>query len=188
MAGKIAGILGVVFTQLLAWVAFAVLAIYIGGNYLNIDQIQNVSINGKMVLTTAAIALPPFVMLAALLTALGSTLAEAQEAQQATGLFMIPYMLPIYLLQPLMEDPNGPLAVGLSLFPPTSVVTFSLRLGFSQVPTWQIAASIAISAVCALGAIWLAGRAFRLGMLRYGQRLNWRLIFSRKQVQGVGNE
>ncbi len=188
MAGKIVGILGVVFTQLLAWVAFGVLAVYVGGHYLDITQIQNVSLDLKMVLTTAAIAIPPFVMLAGFMTAIGATVAEAQEAQQVTGLLIFPYMIPIYLIQPLIEHPNGPLAVGMSLFPPTAVVTFGLRLAFSQVPTWQIFASIAVSSLCALGAIWLAGRAFRLGMLRYGQRLNWRHIFARKQLEGVRNE
>jgi hypothetical protein len=31
-----------------------------------------------------------------------------------------------------------------------------------------------------VSAIWLAGRAFRLGMLRYGQRLKWREVFARQ--------
>jgi hypothetical protein len=28
--------------------------------------------------------------------------------------------------------------------------------------------------ICAVAAVWFAGRAFRLGMLRYGQRVAWR--------------
>jgi ABC-2 type transport system permease protein len=44
------------------------------------------------------------------------------------------------------------------------------------VPTWQILASFTVQTICALGALWIAGRAFRFGMLRYGQRLTWRRL------------
>jgi hypothetical protein len=60
---------------------------------------------------------------------------------------------------------------------------FSLRAGFSHVPAWQIATSFAILVLCACGAVWLAGRAFRLGMLRYGQRVDWRELFPRAQMR-----
>jgi hypothetical protein len=33
---------------------------------------------------------------------------------------------------------------------------------------------VTLLVLCAGGAVWVAGRAFRLGMLRYGQRLDWR--------------
>jgi ABC-2 type transport system permease protein len=55
-----------------------------------------------------------------------------------------------------------------------------IRQGVTIIPGWQIAVSAIILVVCAAGAIWLAGRAFRLGMLRYGKRLAWREIFTRR--------
>jgi len=45
-----------------------------------------------------------------------------------------------------------------------------------------VIASVSILVLSAVGAVWLAGRAFRLGMLRYGQRLRWKEIFSRIRV------
>jgi hypothetical protein len=42
--------------------------------------------------------------------------------------------------------------------------------------------NLAILVLCALAALWLAGRAFRLGMLRYGQRLSWRELFGRHRT------
>ena len=44
-----------------------------------------------------------------------------------------------------------------------------------MVPAWQILASVVIQLFCAVVAVWLAGKAFRLGMLRYGQRLRLRI-------------
>jgi hypothetical protein len=34
----------------------------------------------------------------------------------------------------------------------------------------------------AITAVWVAGRAFRVGMLRYGQRVRWKEIFSQQKV------
>ncbi len=179
IAGKVIGILGVVLTQFLFWVGFGALCVVVGGNWMDIELLQNIDIDLRMFAVTVMIAAPAFVMLAGLMTAAGATFADAQEAQQLTGLFVVPFMIPIWLLQPILEHPNSPLSIALSFFPPTSVGTYSLRLAFSEVPGWQIVASITISSLCAVGALWLAGRAFRLGMLRYGKQLNWRELFGR---------
>ena len=85
------------------------------------------------------------------------------------------------LFGPIVEHPNGPLIIGLSLFPITALPTLSLRLTFSVVPFWQIGLSVALTTLSAWGAVWLAGRAFRLEMLRYGQRLNWRELLNVKR-------
>ena len=55
-------------------------------------------------------------------------------------------------------------------------MTMLVRDGLTILPAWQIAASSAIQILFAVGAIWMAGRAFRLGMLLYGRRLQWREI------------
>jgi ABC-2 type transport system permease protein len=47
------------------------------------------------------------------------------------------------------------------------------------VPVWQIATSLAILFLLSACSIWFAGRAFRLGMLRYGKRLSWKELMRR---------
>ena len=78
-----------------------------------------------------------------------------------------------------MEHPNSPLAVGLSFFPLTAPLTVLMRAGLTEIPIWQIVAISIIMVLSAAGSLWLAGRAFRLGMLRYGQRLRLVEIFRR---------
>jgi ABC-2 type transport system permease protein len=177
IGGKVLGIMAILFTQVVAWIGFTGLGIWIGGRYLGIGILQNLSLDIKLILPVVAIGLPAFVMVAALTTALGATVAETQEAQQATGLFALPLMSPFWLFGAIVNSPNGPLAIGLTLFPVTALSAISLRVAFSQVPSWQIGVSVAITSLCAFVALWLAGRAFRLGMLRYGQRLSWRELF-----------
>jgi ABC-2 type transport system permease protein len=180
VAGKVAGIVGVAATQLAGWVAFGLLGVFVGGHYLGIGWLQNVQVDMGALGAMALVSAPAFVLIAALMTAVGATVAEVQEAQQVTGLFVLPLAAPLWLAAVILNNPDGPVAVAFSLLPVTSVGTLALRLGFGTVPGWQIAANAALSTVCAIGALWVAGRAFRIGMLRYGQKLRWGEILGRK--------
>ncbi len=177
IGGKVLGILAITLTQCGAWIACGGAAVLIGSRILDISLLQNLTVDMRFVWLMGAIITPAFVMVAALMTAVGAIVAEPQEGSQVVFPLMLPLMAPIWFAWLIMENPNSPLAIGLSLFPPTSVATFSLRLGFSQVPGWQIAASVALTTLCAIGSLWLAGRVLRLGMLRYGRRLRWEEVF-----------
>jgi len=177
MSGKIIGNIAIGFTQLLAWLVFIVLGVMIGGNW--IEFLKGVQFPWASLGLMLLVMVPAFVMLCAFLAAVGATVTEASEGQQVMGIFMVPLYLPYMLIGTLMENPNSPLAIAFSLFPLTAPLTISLRAGFAVIPAWQLIVSIGVLVACAVGAIWLAGRAFRLGMLRYGQRLRWKEVFSR---------
>jgi ABC-2 type transport system permease protein len=128
------------------------------------------------------VAFPTYLFIVALMASIGSTLTESQDAEQLGPLMFLILLLPVYLFLPISSNPNGLLALLLSFFPGTSVVTMAIRNIFIEVPTWQILAALAIAIMSAVGAIWLAGKAFRMSMLRYGQRLKLVEIFSRKET------
>jgi ABC-2 type transport system permease protein len=123
--------------------------------------------------------IPSFVMIAGLMVAIGATVTEAQEGQQIASVFTLLVVIPYWFTFQILFNPNGPLAIALSFFPFTAPVTLPMRAGMTVIPPWQLALNLAFLVLCALGALWIAGRAFRLGMLRYGQRLSWREIFVR---------
>jgi ABC-2 type transport system permease protein len=179
MGGKIVAVVAISFTQLLAWIAFAAGTVWIGGHLLGLGWLRNLSLDFNVIGQMAMIFVPAYVTIAALLAAVGASVTESQEAQQVTALFIIPLWIPFWFAGLIVENPNSPMVIVLSLFPPTSLTTFILRQMFAHVPLWQTAVSAATLAVCAVGAMWLAGRAFRLGMLRYGQRLDWRELVLR---------
>jgi len=91
-------------------------------------------------------------------------------------------MIPYYISSSIIENPNSPLAVGLSYFPLTAPITILMRMAFTVVPAWQIALNIGILVGFAILAIWFAGRAFRLGMLVYGKKLSFGDVL-RKRVE-----
>ena len=177
MAGKIIGTLAIALTQLATWVAFFIGAAWIGGNVLGIEWLQSIDPHWRGISTTVIVALPSFLFIAALMTTVGATIVETQEAHQVGPLLFMPLFLPVYLLIPIAKNPNGPLAIGMSLFPVTSVMTIALRTMLREIPLWQIGASAATSLISGILMTWLAGRAFRIGMLRYGKRLRWRELF-----------
>jgi ABC-2 type transport system permease protein len=178
MSGKIVADIAIGLTQVLCWTIFIVLGLTIGKNY--VEGLQGISISPDAAWLTVAVMVPAFIMMCALMAAAGSIATQSSEAQQMTGLFMLPIWLPYMLIQPIMENPNGLISIILSFFPLTAPMTMILRTGFAIIPTWQIVTCVAILVLSAIGALWLAGRTFRLGMLRYGKRLRWAEIFSRK--------
>lgn len=183
VVGKVLGIVAISFTQLVTWTLVGILAVAIGGNVLGLEWFQSPSLEWGTIMRIVAIAIPSYVMASAVMFALGSTIAEVQEGQSVGALFFMLHILPIYMIMALVEKPNGVLAITLSLLPFTSLTTIGFRSIFSVVPAWQIAVSVSIQTLCAVGAIWLAVRAFRLGMLRYGKRLRLSEIFGKSKAE-----
>jgi len=177
MTGKILADMSIGLTQIFAWLVFIIIGFKVAA--VNFELLQSFQISPQIVLLAVAILLPSFVMVSACMALIGATVSEAREGQQMIGLISLPIWIPYMLIGLIMQNPNSPLTVGMSLFPLTSALTMLIRQGVTIIPNWQIALSSFILVLSAAGAIWLAGRAFRLGMLRYGKRLAWREIFTR---------
>jgi ABC-2 type transport system permease protein len=176
MAGKIVGDTCVGLTQILAWLLLIVIPILAERNAVTF--LQDLQLSSQTLAVLAFTMLPSFVLVAALMAAIGATVTEAREGQQMTGLISLPIWIPYMLTGLLMGNPNSPLSLALSMIPLTAPVAMLIRDGLTILPVWQIALSSAIQILCAVAAIWLAGRAFRLGMLRYGKRLSWHELFA----------
>lgn len=177
IAGKIAGITAVGLTQIAAWSALGIAALLAARPHF--PWLSAVAIEPRLVAQMAATMLPAYVMVAALMVAVGATVAEASEANQITGIFTLPVMLPYWFAGQIVPHPDSPLAIGLTLFPLTAPVAISLRAGATAIPAWQLVGHTVLLTLSAAAAVWLAGRAFRLGLLRVGARVRWSEVFGR---------
>ena len=175
IAGKVLGVVAIGLTQLAAWIVVGVLAV-VAASVAGIAWFQNASLDGQLLLTTVAVAIPAYVFAAALMTAVGATTISAQESQATGAIFFILHVVPIYLAGLIINTPNAVLPTVFTFLPFTALLTITLRNIFASVPLWQVATAVALQVVYAIVALWLASRAFRLGMLQYGQRLNWRKL------------
>lgn len=172
MAGKITGLLAVGFTQILLWTS-PVLTLYLMLNYLTGEDLLS-RLNLGYFWLALGLTLPVLVLMAAIMTAVGASVTEAQEGQQVAGMFSWLFLIPMLLFAPIYSNPNGAIALTLSFLPFTAPQTILMRAAAGVVPTWQFWLSFGIACLAAVGALWLAGRIVRLGMLQTGKRLSWR--------------
>lgn len=171
MAGKVLAVVGVNLTQFGAWAVLAVVAVLVAGTLPGTSWLRDIRVDPTQLLLLAAIVLPAYLLLAGLLTAAGTLVADPRAGEQVSGLVIGLYSTLIGIMTPLLRMPDSPVAVGLSLFPLTAPVILPLRMAVSIVPAWQVVLSVGLLVASALGATWLAGRALRLSRLGYGQRL-----------------
>ena len=175
MTGKVAGNLLVGLTQLVIWILFAVIGLVLIPRFFPVGQMPQIDLINLLLIS--AIFLPAFVMVSAAMGAVGATATEAREAQQIAGWFTIPLTIPFWFINAIMLNPNGAVSTAMSLFPITAPIALPMRAVFTTVPVWQIVLSVTLAWVLAIFMLWLSGRVFRLGMLRYGKRIRLREAF-----------
>lgn len=118
-----------------------------------------------------------YLLYAALFAGIGAMSDQDTETQQFIIPVTLPLFLPIILLPLIISNPNGLLAVWLSMIPFTSPIAMMARLPFG-VAYWQVALSAGILFATCLILILLSARLYRSGMLLYGQKLTLRSFFS----------
>jgi ABC-2 type transport system permease protein len=176
IGGKAAGLLAVVFTQMLVWLVTAGIALVIASQYF--EALQDFQFPWTMVLVIMLFFVPSFILIAGFMTAIGSSVTETRQGQQIGGILNLLFVAPYFATAMIIANPNSPLVVGLTLFPTTALVTISLRWGFTIIPVWQLALSWLLVAGTAAFSIWASSRIFRMGMLMYGQPLSMRAILA----------
>jgi ABC-2 type transport system permease protein len=113
-----------------------------------------------------------YLFYSALFAAVGSAVESQQEAQQFMLPITIPIILAIVMAQFVIKEPNSSLSFWLSVIPFTSPIIMMIRIPFEP-PFWQLAVSIVALIGGFLGAVWISGRIFRVGILMYGKKITW---------------
>jgi ABC-2 type transport system permease protein len=122
-----------------------------------------------LIVMALANVLVALVMFGSLFLAAGATATEIKEAQGLMTPLMLIVFLPMMTLSQLLTNPDGQLAITLSLFPLTAPMILPLRLAATNVPVWQIVVSVGGALLTTVAVVWLAGRIFRIGILSQGR-------------------
>jgi ABC-2 type transport system permease protein len=122
-----------------------------------------------LIMMALANVLVALVMFGSLFLAAGATATEIKEAQGLMTPLMLIVFLPMMTLSQLLTNPDGQLAITLSLFPLTAPMILPLRLAATNVPVWQIVVSVGGALLTTVAVVWLAGRIFRIGILSQGR-------------------
>ncbi len=206
MMGKIIGIALVGFTQFALWVSLtfiissAATALLVnpadtnpldmangseiiiqevetnqGGLSSVFDQLESINITFLLAMFLFYF-IGGYLMYGSLFAAVGSAVDSETDSQQ----FMLPITIPLIFsfiaLQTILENPDSSLAFWCSIIPFTSPIVMMGRLPFDP-PLWELGLSMVLLIVGFIFTSWLAGRIYRVGILMYGQKVNYKTLW-----------
>lgn len=116
-----------------------------------------------------------YLLYSAMFAAVGSAADTETDTQQFVMPISIPLIFAMVASSAIIKDPNGPLAFWMSIIPFTSPVAMMLRIPYG-VPAWELVLSMVLLVVGFVAITWLAGRIYRVGVLMYGKKVNFKEI------------
>ena len=176
LAGKVLGVGAVGLTQMLIWIVTGYLMAQYRIAVLSKFGIEAVPIplphiTAVMVAVLLVFFLFGYVFYSALFAVVGAMVSSEQEAQQAQMPVALLLVATMIFLQPVLEAPDGKLAVALGMLPFSSPIIMPLRMTAVDVAPWELVLSVvALAAGCYL-AVYLAATVYRTGLLMYGKRV-----------------
>lgn len=175
MSGKVLGLAGVGLTQVVTWTSALLIALSLASQRL--PFLKAVRVEPGFIAVALLMFVLEYLLFAALMGAIGSLVTSAKDGQNLSGPLVLLAMTPEFFIPVFFIAPNGPIAVGLSLFPLSAPLALLLRYAAAPVPIWQVLLAMALLAASVVGALWLASRVFRIGMLEYGRRVSLKTVW-----------
>jgi ABC-type Na+ efflux pump permease subunit len=161
MAGKVVGGLAVSLTGSAFYIVGGVIALRHFGLSEHIPY--------RILPWFIAYMLMAVVMLGSVYLAFGSACNDAQEAQSLMLPAMLPVMIPMFVMIPVLREPDSLFATLFSLVPPFTPMLMLIRMAVREgVPLWQQWFGLAGMVAAAAVAVWAAGRIFRIAILMQG--------------------
>lgn len=189
LAGKVIGVTAVGLTQQIVWIGGSIALISARALLFGAPAVAKAQAAGaaggfgSTDIMAAIVATPWSWVIAVLLflllgilfygslyAAVGATVGSEQDARQASSPVVMLIVLTAVLISPTVTNPTSQLALITSLLPFSSPIIMPIRMAMTNVPIIQVAGSLVILIASCLGAVWLAGRIYRVGLLMYGKR------------------
>jgi ABC-2 type transport system permease protein len=109
-------------------------------------------------------------VLSALAAAMGSACASPNDAQHLAILLIMPALIPMFVMLPVMQQPNGAIATVMSLIPPFTPILMLMRQAMpGGVPAWQPWVGLVGVLAWTFLITWAAARIFRIAILMQGK-------------------
>lgn len=162
MAGKLLGVVGMSLT---------LAAVYLGGAYFTAQYMgYGEYLPAQLVGWFLVFLMIAVLMFGATFIAAGAACNDIKEAQTLMLPVMLVIVAPMMAFANIIKEPDGKLAIGLSLFPPATPLLMTVRQAIPPgVPLWQMLLGGAMSLLFTLFLLWAAGRIFRIGLLSQGK-------------------
>jgi ABC-2 type transport system permease protein len=176
LTGKIVGLGAVGLIQAAIWVGTSFVILRLSGRAFTLPA--SFQLPASFLVWGMVFFLLGYAVYASLMAAVGALVPNLREASQATFVVILPLLVPMLLISVLIQEPDGALAVSLSLFPLTAPVAMMTRLAATSVPLWQTILSAVLLMVSAVLILRAVASMFRAQTLLSGQPFSLKLLFS----------
>jgi ABC-2 type transport system permease protein len=162
MLGKVVAAVGLTLTSSI---------LYIAGGIMALEGFAMIGVAPFGVLPWFFVYLVADVLvISSLSIAVGSACSSPNDAQHLAMIAIGPTLIPLFVIAPIMQVPNGPFATVMSLIPPfTPLIMLMRQASPGGVPGWQPWVGLAGVLLWTVAATWAAARIFRIGILMQGK-------------------
>jgi ABC-2 type transport system permease protein len=169
LIGKVLGLGFAGLLQVGVWVISAPLLLSLASSSIG-GFVSAIELPANFLVLAVVYFILGYLLFAVLSAAIGAISSNSREGQQLIPIFTMPTFIPLWLGSLQFMFPESPIWVILSIFPITAPVEMMIRLGVTDIPAWQLAASIAVLVLSIIGGLLLTAKVFRTYLLMYGKR------------------
>jgi ABC-2 type transport system permease protein len=172
LVGKVLGLGTAGLVQVVIWLFSAPLLLSLASSSFG-GFISTIQIPSNFLVLGIVYFILGYLLFAALSVGIGAISPNAREGQQLAMIYTLLVYVPLWFSSLLFIFPNSPIWVAMTIFPVTAPVATMLRLGVTDIATWELVVSIAVLVLSIIGILFLSIRAFRIYLLMYGKRPSW---------------
>jgi ABC-2 type transport system permease protein len=174
LTGKILGIAGTAFTQLLIWIVSLLILLSYGAAMAATmgpdSPFSGVHIPVSLIVYAVIFFVGGYFLYSAMYAAIGAACSSEHDAQQLQWVATAPLVFTMLIYSMVLSDPSSTMSIALSEIPFFAPVLMPLRISLQTPPFWQIALSLVLLFLTTIGAIWASSKVYRVGVLMYGKR------------------
>ncbi len=168
LGGKILGIGTLGIAQFIGTIAVALIALKITGTF-DLPQLDV-----AIVLNLVLWFILGFLLFAVMFGAAGSLVSRMEDAQNVAFPMSLVAVAGFFVSTVALSDPTGPAAVIGTFIPLTAPFVVPVRTALEAIPAWQYVLSAVVTAGAIVGLVFVAGRIYAGGLLRFGGRVGLR--------------
>ncbi|MGH8914401.1 MAG: ABC transporter permease, partial [Acidimicrobiia bacterium] len=168
LAGKIGGIGMLGIAQFAGTIIVAVIAVRSTGT------IELPSLDVAAVVSLILWFVLGFLLFAVMYGAAGSLVSRMEDAQNVAFPLSMVAVAGFFVSIAALSDPGGAAAVVGTFVPLTAPFVVPVRAALGSIPAWQYVIAVLLTAGAIVGLIFVAGRIYAGGLLRFGTRVKLR--------------
>ncbi len=168
LAGKIAGIGTLGIAQFAGTILVAFIALKVTGT------VDFPTLDFASVFNLVLWFILGFLLFAVLFGAAGSLVSRMEDAQNVAFPMSLLAVIGFFVSITAISDPEGPAAVIGTFVPLTAPFVVPVRAALQAIPLWEYLTAVALTIGTITGLVFVAGRIYAGGLLRYGTRVKVR--------------